>query len=56
MMQLGDDAGKVGLIHADLHLDNALFWHGDVPVIDFDDCSRYLIRGRVRILSLARAR
>jgi Ser/Thr protein kinase RdoA (MazF antagonist) len=28
----------VGLIHADLHLDNALFWRDDVRVIDFDDC------------------
>jgi Ser/Thr protein kinase RdoA (MazF antagonist) len=36
--QLGDAADAVGLIHADLHLDNALFWHDDVRVIDFDDC------------------
>jgi Ser/Thr protein kinase RdoA (MazF antagonist) len=27
-----------GLIHADLHLDNALFAGGDVRLIDFDDC------------------
>jgi Ser/Thr protein kinase RdoA (MazF antagonist) len=38
MMQLGDSADSVGLIHADLHLGNALFWHGQVKVIDFDDC------------------
>ena len=29
---------EVGLIHADLHLGNALFWRDDVRVIDFDDC------------------
>ena len=38
MTQLGEGSDQVGLIHADLHLDNALFWHGDVRVIDFDDC------------------
>jgi Ser/Thr protein kinase RdoA (MazF antagonist) len=38
MTQLGDDADQVGLIHADLHLDNALFWRDDVRIIDFDDC------------------
>ena len=38
MMQLGDGPGKVGLIHADLHLGNALFCRDDVMVIDFDDC------------------
>jgi Ser/Thr protein kinase RdoA (MazF antagonist) len=27
-----------GLIHADLHLGNALFQSGDVKLIDFDDC------------------
>lgn len=27
-----------GLIHADLHLGNALFRAGDVRLIDFDDC------------------
>ena len=30
--------GDKGLIHADLHLGNALFQHGDVKLIDFDDC------------------
>ncbi len=30
------DAG--GLIHADLHLGNALFRRGEVKLIDFDDC------------------
>ncbi len=38
MTQLGDGTDQVGLIHADLHLDNALFWRDDVRVIDFDDC------------------
>jgi Ser/Thr protein kinase RdoA (MazF antagonist) len=38
MTQLGDGADQVGLIHADLHLDNALFWRDDVRIIDFDDC------------------
>lgn len=38
MTQLGDGPDMVGLIHADLHLDNALFMHGDVRLIDFDDC------------------
>ena len=38
MTQLGDGPGKVGLIHADLHLGNALFCRDDVMVIDFDDC------------------
>lgn len=28
----------VGLIHADLHLGNAVFQHGNVKLIDFDDC------------------
>ena len=28
----------VGLIHADLHLGNALFEAGEVKLIDFDDC------------------
>jgi Ser/Thr protein kinase RdoA (MazF antagonist) len=32
------DVGGVGLIHADLHLGNALFHRGDVRLIDFDDC------------------
>jgi Ser/Thr protein kinase RdoA (MazF antagonist) len=30
--------GDVGLIHADLHLGNALFHRGGVRLIDFDDC------------------
>jgi len=30
--------GDVGLIHADLHLGNALFYRGGVKLIDFDDC------------------
>ncbi len=38
MMQLGDGIDEVGLIHADLHLGNALFCRDDVRVIDFDDC------------------
>jgi Ser/Thr protein kinase RdoA (MazF antagonist) len=38
MSQLGDGADNAGLIHADLHLGNALFWRGEVKVIDFDDC------------------
>jgi Ser/Thr protein kinase RdoA (MazF antagonist) len=38
MTHLGDGADSFGLIHADLHLDNALFWRGQVRVIDFDDC------------------
>jgi Ser/Thr protein kinase RdoA (MazF antagonist) len=38
MTQLGGGADQAGLIHADLHLDNALFWHDEVRIIDFDDC------------------
>ena len=38
MTHLGDGTGSFGLIHADLHLGNALFWRGEVRVIDFDDC------------------
>ena len=30
--------GGTGLIHADLHLGNALFHRGAVKLIDFDDC------------------
>ena len=30
--------GDVGLIHADLHLGNAVFHRGEVKLIDFDDC------------------
>ena len=35
---LGEGGGSFGLIHADLHLGNALFWRDEVRVIDFDDC------------------
>ena len=38
MTHLGEGAGDFGLIHADLHLDNVLFWRGEARVIDFDDC------------------
>ena len=38
MTSLGDGPEMVGLIHADLHLDNALFAHDDIRLIDFDDC------------------
>jgi Ser/Thr protein kinase RdoA (MazF antagonist) len=38
MTDLGEDTDNFGLIHADLHLGNALFWRDDVRVIDFDDC------------------
>ena len=38
MTQLGNGSDVVGLIHADLHLDNALFAGHDVRLIDFDDC------------------
>jgi Ser/Thr protein kinase RdoA (MazF antagonist) len=38
MTRLGDGPDAVGLIHADLHLDNALFAGADVRLIDFDDC------------------
>jgi Ser/Thr protein kinase RdoA (MazF antagonist) len=38
MTHLGEGADNFGLIHADLHLGNALFWRGEVKVIDFDDC------------------
>jgi Ser/Thr protein kinase RdoA (MazF antagonist) len=37
MSQLGEGADTAGLIHADMHLGNALFWRGEVKVIDFDD-------------------
>lgn len=33
-----DQADDIGLIHADLHLGNALFDAGRVALIDFDDC------------------
>lgn len=38
MAQLGDGPDTVGLVHADLHLGNALFAGDDVRLIDFDDC------------------
>jgi phosphotransferase family enzyme len=38
MAHLGEGADSFGLIHADLHLGNALFWGDEVRVIDFDDC------------------
>ena len=38
MTRLGSAADSTGLIHADLHPGNALFWHDEVRVIDFDDC------------------
>jgi Ser/Thr protein kinase RdoA (MazF antagonist) len=38
MTELDQGAGDVGLIHADLHLDNALFLRDQVRIIDFDDC------------------
>jgi Ser/Thr protein kinase RdoA (MazF antagonist) len=38
MTELGDGPEVAGLIHADLHLDNALFLGGEVALIDFDDC------------------
>jgi Ser/Thr protein kinase RdoA (MazF antagonist) len=38
MTELDRGSGDVGLIHADLHLDNALFWRDQVRIIDFDDC------------------
>lgn len=38
MKELGDGPDAFGLIHADLHLENALFAGDDVRLIDFDDC------------------
>lgn len=38
MTQLGEAPDSIGLIHADLHLGNTLFWRDQVKVIDFDDC------------------
>ena len=38
MTHLGEGGDNFGLIHADLHLGNALFWRGEVRIIDFDDC------------------
>ncbi|MFC0434239.1 phosphotransferase enzyme family protein [Kutzneria buriramensis] len=37
MSTLGDGPDAFGLVHADLHLDNALFTGGEVKLIDFDD-------------------
>lgn len=36
--RLGDGPEAVGLIHADLHLDNVLFKGAEAASIDFDDC------------------
>ena len=38
MVDLIPGADDAGLIHADLHLGNALFHRGVVKLIDFDDC------------------
>lgn len=38
MVDIFAHAGEIGLIHADLHLGNALFVRGAVKLIDFDDC------------------
>jgi len=38
MQGLGHGADVFGLIHADLHLDNVVFWRSAPQVIDFDDC------------------
>jgi Ser/Thr protein kinase RdoA (MazF antagonist) len=38
MKDLGSDCDVFGLIHADLHLENALFDGAEVRLIDFDDC------------------
>lgn len=38
MTRMGDDADNFGLIHADLHLRNVLFWRDKAGIIDFDDC------------------
>ena len=38
MVDIIANAGDTGLIHADLHLGNALFDRGAVKLIDFDDC------------------
>ena len=38
MAEIMPEVGGIGLIHADLHLGNALFHRGDVRLIDFDDC------------------
>jgi Ser/Thr protein kinase RdoA (MazF antagonist) len=38
MAELGEGPDAFGLIHADLHLENALFAGDGVRLIDFDDC------------------
>jgi Ser/Thr protein kinase RdoA (MazF antagonist) len=38
MAAIGEGPGAFGLVHADLHLDNALFTRDDIRPIDFDDC------------------
>ena len=38
MAELGSKPDVFGLIHADLHLENALFDGDAVRLIDFDDC------------------
>ena len=38
MTEVMGNADDWGLIHADLHLGNALFHRGEVRLIDFDDC------------------
>ena len=38
MSDVMDRWDDVGLVHADLHLGNALFHRGNVKLIDFDDC------------------
>lgn len=36
--ELGQDAGRYGLIHGDIHQENYLFDGGALRLIDFDDC------------------
>jgi Ser/Thr protein kinase RdoA (MazF antagonist) len=38
MLEWGQGPDAVGLIHADLHMDNVLFWNDEARPIDFDDC------------------
>jgi Ser/Thr protein kinase RdoA (MazF antagonist) len=38
MAEIMGRCSDIGLIHADLHLGNALFHRGSVRLIDFDDC------------------
>ncbi len=38
MQDLGQGPSVFGLIHADFHLDNVIFDHGEARPIDFDDC------------------